>query len=69
MNNINWVKIYSTNQIQQPEIIKFILAEANIPCSSINKKDSSYIFGSIEVYVPEEHVAEAINLLKEHKIA
>jgi hypothetical protein len=68
MNNINWVKIYSTNQIQQPEIIKSIFEEANIPCSTIDKKDSSYIFGEIEIYVPEENVAEAITILKEHRI-
>ncbi|MFM2156126.1 MAG: hypothetical protein RL516_875 [Bacteroidota bacterium] len=68
MNNINWVKIYSTNQIQQPEIIKSIFEEANIPCSSIDKKDSSYIFGEIEIYVPEENVTEAITILKEHQI-
>jgi hypothetical protein len=68
MNNINWVKIYSTNQIQQPEIIKSIFEEANIPCSTIDKKDSSYIFGEIEIYVPEEDVAEAITILKEHQI-
>ena len=69
MNNIQWVKIYSTNQIQQPEIIKSILEENNIPCTTIDKKDSSYIFGEIEIYVPEENVAVAINLLKEHEIA
>jgi hypothetical protein len=69
MNNINWVKIYSTNRVHQPEIIKSILDKAAIPCTTINKKDSSYIFGEIEVYVPEENVIAAINLLKEHKIA
>jgi hypothetical protein len=69
MNNINWIKIYSTNQIQQPEIIKSIFEEADIPCTSIDKKDSSYIFGEIEIYVPEEKLAEATSLLKEHQIS
>ena len=69
MNNINWVKIYSTNQIQQPEIIKSILEDAEIPCTTIDKKDSSYIFGEIEIYVPEENVEAAVNILKENKIA
>jgi hypothetical protein len=69
MNNIQWVKIYSTNQIQQPEIIKSIFEDASIPCTTLDKKDSSYIFGEIEIYVPEENVEEAMNLLKEHEIA
>jgi hypothetical protein len=69
MDNIKWVKIYSTNQIQQPEIIKSILEDAEIPCTTIDKKDSSYIFGEIEIYVPEVNVEAAINILKEHEIA
>lgn len=69
MNNIKWVKIYTTNQIQQPEIIKSILEENEIPCTTIDKKDSSYIFGEIEVYVPEENAQTALQLLKAHDIA
>ncbi|MFM7016628.1 MAG: DUF2007 domain-containing protein [Bacteroidota bacterium] len=69
MTSINWVKVYTTNQVHQPEIIKSIFEEASIPCTTIDKKDSSYIFGEIEIYVPEEQVENAIHLLKEHEIA
>lgn len=68
MVNINWKKIYTTNQVHQPEIIKSILGDNEIPCTSIDKKDSSYIFGEIEIYVPEENVQKALSLLKEHNI-
>ena len=68
MDNIKWIKIYSTNQVHQPEIIKSILEGASIPCTTLDKKDSSYIFGEIEIYVPEQNVEEAINILKANKI-
>ena len=69
MNNINWVKIYTTNKIHLLEIIKSILEDSNIPCTSIDKKDSSYSFGEIEIYVPEVSVSAAQNLLKEADFA
>ena len=38
------------------EIIKQMLVENNIPAVLLNKQDSSYHFGVIELFVDNEHV-------------
>ena len=48
----NWIKITSSKQAYQIELLKGMLEENNIIAVSVNKKDSSYtIFGNIELYV------------------
>ena len=62
----NWVKIYTTHQVYQAEILKKVLADNNIGSIVINKRDSSYkVFGEIEVYVRRENILKAKKLAKE----
>ncbi len=42
---------YTTNQLFQANLLKQILQDNEIPCFLINKMDSSYLFGDIEIYV------------------
>ena len=60
-----WVQIYSTDKMFQAEIFKQVLADHKIESVIINKKDSSYKFGEIEVYVKNDHVIKAKMLAKE----
>lgn len=60
-----WVHIYSTNKLFQAEIFKEVLADHEIEAVILNKKDSSYKFGEIEVYVKNDHVMKAKMLAKE----
>ena len=60
----DWIKIYSSNQEFEALIRKGALEEKEIDCVMINKKDSAYLFGEIELYVPKEQVLSANNLLK-----
>jgi hypothetical protein len=50
----NWVIVHTVAQEYQAEIIKSILADNNIDCVIVNKKDSAYLFGEIEIYVDVE---------------
>jgi hypothetical protein len=50
----NWVVVHTVAQEYEAEIIKSILAENNIDCVIVNKKDSAYLFGEIELYVDVE---------------
>jgi hypothetical protein len=51
-----WVKVYSSSELHEIEIIKVLLAENGIASFEINKKDSSYIsVGEIELYVKPEN--------------
>lgn len=61
----DWVIVYTTNKSYQAEIFRNVLSEHEIESFIINKQDSSYKFGSIEVYVKRDHVLKAKMLVKE----
>ncbi|MGJ1205570.1 putative signal transducing protein [Sphingobacterium lactis] len=61
--NPNWTKIKVYTNAVQAEIVKQMLVENNIPAVVLNKQDSSYLFGVIELYVDNDHFAEAAALI------
>lgn len=61
----NWIAIYSSAQLYQAEMVRSILAENEIECVIMNKKDSTYGFGEIEVLVPTPEAFKAKQLLLE----
>jgi len=61
----DWVIVYTTNQSYQAEIFRNVLSDHEIESFIINKQDSSYKFGCIEVYVKRNHVLKAKMLVKE----
>lgn len=57
--NSNWVKVYTTSNQYEAEIIKQSLIENEIPAVVMNKQDSSYMNmlpGVITVLVHPDHV-------------
>jgi hypothetical protein len=59
------VKLLSTDDLNKAEITKQMLEENNINVVLLNKQDSSYLmFGPIELYVKEEQLKQATDLLK-----
>ena len=61
----NWIKIASSKQAYQIELLKGVLEENNIIAVSVNKIDSSYLaFGEIELFVERKYVIQAKNLIK-----
>ncbi len=63
-----WTKIYSSNQPVQVEVAKSILLENNIDSVEISKKDSSYMFGEIELYVRTESEIVARLIINQHDL-
>jgi hypothetical protein len=51
----NWVKIHVVSQEYEAEIVKGLLEESDIDCVIVNKKDSAYLFGEIEIFVDVEN--------------
>lgn len=47
-----WFKLYATTNSAEASIIKGMLEENNIPAFVMNKPDSSYLIGEVEIYVP-----------------
>ncbi|HHJ10770.1 MAG TPA: DUF2007 domain-containing protein [Bacteroidetes bacterium] len=61
----DWVKLFSTDRPYQAELARQILEENGIQAVVINKKDSSYLmFGETEVYVNQDEVIKAKQLIK-----
>jgi hypothetical protein len=61
----DWVVVYTTNKIYQAEIFRELLGDHGIDSFVINKQDSSYKFGNIEVYVRRNNILKAKMLVKE----
>ena len=61
--NSNWTKLKVYNQAYEAEIVKNMLIENNIPAVVLNKKDSSYLFGVVELYVENENSEKASELM------
>ncbi|MEA3446135.1 MAG: DUF2007 domain-containing protein [Bacteroidota bacterium] len=63
----DWVLIYSASKAYEAEILKEVLDDNNIVCVIINKQDSSYQFGEVEVYVQKQNEVKAIEISKNFK--
>lgn len=61
----NWRKVYSTGTLYKAEIVKDVLEENDIQAVLLNKQDSFYHFGDIEIYVQPDDVIRAKFLIKE----
>lgn len=61
----DWVIVYTTNKMYQAELFRELLADNDIESFVINKQDSSYKFGNIEVYVKRNNILKAKMLVKE----
>lgn len=61
----NWNKIYSTSNFFTAEMIRQMLIDNDIPAVIINKQDSSYRFGFIDVFIHQEHEQAAKALIEE----
>ncbi len=61
----DWIVAYTTNKIYQAEIFRELLGNHGIDSYIINKQDSSYKFGNIEVYVRQNNILKAKMLVKE----
>ncbi|HAH58135.1 MAG: DUF2007 domain-containing protein [Lentimicrobium sp.] len=58
-----WVKIFASGQLHECELVKGMLADNNITAIIVNKQDSVYLFGEIELYVSVEDAFEANHLI------
>ncbi|MFE2861512.1 putative signal transducing protein [Sphingobacterium multivorum] len=61
----DWKKIKTYTNAIQAEIVKQMLEENGIPTVAMNKQDSSYLFGKIELYVSEGSIDLAKTLIEE----
>jgi hypothetical protein len=58
-----WVKIFSGGQLPYVAMIKHLLESNDIAVIQLNKQDSNYLFGELELYVRSEDVIKAKHLI------
>ena len=58
-----WSKIQTYYKPIEAEIVKQMLEENGIPAVLLNKQDSSYMFGKLELYVHDENIEKAKYLI------
>lgn len=58
-----WVRIYTSNDYFKAEIIRQALEASGIDAVLLNKKDSSYQFGEVQIMVPEADFAAATEII------
>jgi len=63
----NWEVIYTTNQLYEAELVQDIMEDHDIECVIMNKKDSAYGFGEIEICVTTDNTFKAKQLIIEFK--
>lgn len=60
-----WTKIQTYTKAIEAEIVKQMLEENGIPAVLLNKQDSSYLFGKLELYVNEINKEQALVLINQ----
>lgn len=58
-----WTLIYTGNKIHEVDFIKGILEDNNIVSVVVNKQDSVYFIGEIELYVSTQDAFNANQLI------
>jgi hypothetical protein len=59
-----WVMVYSTDQMYKALLMKEKLFDESIGAFIINKRDSLYAFGEIELYVKPYDAVKSIHIIK-----
>jgi len=61
----NLVHIFSSGEPYKAEMAKQMLTDHNIQSFLVNKQDSAYKFGVVELYVDRDNVIRAKKLIQE----
>ena len=66
--NKDWVKIYTSNQFFKSEIVKQVLIDQEIEAVLLNKQDSSYKFGEVEVHIQKADFNKALEIILQNDL-
>ncbi|MBK7174665.1 MAG: DUF2007 domain-containing protein [Bacteroidales bacterium] len=63
----DWIKIYETDKLYEADMIQAILEDSQIKAIIVNKQDTLYLIGDIEIYVSTDDSFIARQLIVEYK--
>jgi len=61
----DWRSVYKDHREYRATIVRDVLTDQEIDAVIVNKKDSPYGFGFLEVQVPSDQVILAIKIIEE----
>lgn len=61
----DWISVYAVDMLYKAEIVKQVLMDNQIMAFILNKKDSFYQFGDVEVCVRSEDYIRAKHIVNE----
>ena len=61
----NWKTVFTTNNTYRAEIVSGVLIDRGIQAVVINKQDTSYKFGLIEVNVAQDSILQALKIIED----
>jgi hypothetical protein len=64
----NWQMVYSSSFIHQAELTQAVLKDFDIEVVLVNKKDSAYLIGEIELFVHPDNVMRAKQIINREKL-
>lgn len=66
--NSSWVKIYTSHQFIKSEIVRQVLIDNEVEAVLLNKQDSAYKFGEVEIYIHQSNFDKAIELIIQNEL-
>ncbi|PLW95953.1 MAG: hypothetical protein C0593_12810 [Marinilabiliales bacterium] len=60
----SWKQVYSSGNPVHIDILQNLFLEKDIKSVFVNKQDSSYLFGEIELYVKETDILQARQIIR-----
>ena len=60
----SWQKVYGSGSPVHIDILQNLFLEKDIKSVFVNKQDSSYLFGEIELYVKQNDVLQARQIIR-----
>jgi len=64
----DWVSIFITGKYYQAQFAMKLLSDQGIESVIVNKQDSTYLFGDVELFVRKDDVIRAKHLIKTAEI-
>lgn len=61
---MKWKKVFSSQKIHEIILVEQLLETNNIQSVRMNKQDSAYLFGQIEIFVSQEDALVSSNLIQ-----
>ena len=60
----DWRLVYSTDKSYEAEMIRGFLESAGLAPIVLNRRDSSFLLGDIDIYVSPEQEEQALSIIK-----